>query len=125
MFTFRKKKWHSARHVGNAEEHSMIHQTSGDIILKLVAKPKHKEVILMKHIVYKHIDRVGEDVQDRAKIQYVSPQLPRKCTAVDEAADIIMLEKLDKEMRPFLGGSAKERKELNAQLEERMGITNG
>ena len=32
-----------------------------------------------------------------------------------------MLEKLDKEMRPFLGGSAEEREELNAQLEERNG----
>ena len=45
MFTFRKKKWHSARHVGNAEEHSMIHQIL-EGTLKLVAKPKQKEVIL-------------------------------------------------------------------------------
>ena len=45
MFTFRKKKWHSARHVGNPEEHSMIHQIL-EGTLKLVAKPKHKEVIL-------------------------------------------------------------------------------
>ena len=30
-----------------------------------------------------------------------------------------MLEKLDKEMRPFLDGSAEERKELNVQIEER------
>ena len=71
------------------------------------------------HIVYKHTDKVGEVVKNKAKIQYVSPPIPRKYTGADEAGDIIMLEKLDKEMRPFLGGSAEEREELNAQIEER------
>ena len=80
-----------------------------------------REDVLTKHIVYKHTDKVGEVVKDKAKIQYISPQLPRKYTVADETADIIMLEKLDKQMRPFLGGSAEEREELNAQLEERNG----
>ena len=70
-------------------------------------------------------DEEGEVVQDKAKIQYVSLQLPRKYIAVDEATDIIMLEKLDKEIRPFLGGSSEEREELNAQLEERNGNNKG
>ena len=77
-----------------------------------------RDDVLAKHVLYKHTEKVSEVMKNKELIKYISPR--DSAMTDDEARDIAFLETLDRETRPYLGGSAEERDELQAQLEKRV-----
>ena len=76
-----------------------------------------RDDVISKHVLYKHIDKVAEVMRKKELIKYVSHR--ESAMTDDEARDVAFLENLDRETRPYLGGSAEERDELQAQIDSR------